>query len=168
MNAPLMQALAEELVEHDFAVFRFNFRGVGRSTGAHDHGEGEVDDVAAAVDDATRAYPALPIRVAGWSFGAVTSLHWQARDKSRLPWVGIAPPVNNTRSLPLPPKTELASAPRAIIIGDRDQFATVEDTRAYAAAIDAELTVLKGSDHFFYFREEMVAGLVAADFNEPV
>ena len=167
MNAPLMQALAEDLAEREFAVFRFNFRGVGRSTGSHDFGEGEVDDVAAAVDEAARAYPELPLRVVGWSFGAVTSLHWQARDKSRLPWVGIAPPVNNTRSLPLPPKAELAAAPRAIIIGDRDQFTTVADTRTYAAAIDAELTVLKGSDHFFYFREEKVAGLVAADLSEP-
>ncbi len=167
MNAPLMQALAEELVEREFAVFRFNFRGVGRSTGAHDFGEGEIDDVAAAVGAASQAYPTLPIRVAGWSFGAVTSLHWQARDKSHLPWVGIAPPVNNTRSLPLPPKAELAVAPRAIIIGDRDQFTTVGDTRKYAAAIDANLTILKGSDHFFYFREEKVAGIVAADLSEP-
>ena len=162
MNAPLMQALAEALVEREFAVFRFNFRGVGRSTGSHDFGAGEMDDVAAAVNAATVAHPELPIGVAGWSFGAVTSLHWQARDQSRLPWVGVAPPVNNVRSLPLPAPDALADAPRTLIIGDRDQFTTVADTEEYATGIGADLSVLKGSDHFFYFREEKVAGLVAA------
>ncbi len=162
MHAPLMAALAEGLVGQDFAVLRFNFRGVGNSTGTHDSGDGEVADVAAAVDAAEHAYPALPIGVAGWSFGAVTSLHWQARDQSRLPWVGIAPPVNNARSRPLPQRTELTEASRLLILGDRDQFTTVEDTQEYARAIGAELRVLKGSDHFFYFREEKVAGLVAA------
>ena len=167
MNAPLMQALAEALVSLDFAVFRFNFRGVGRSTGTHDFGEGEMDDVASAVDYASQAYPALTIGVAGWSFGAVTSLHWQARDKNRLPWVGIAPPVNNMRSLPLPAKAELADARREIVIGDRDQFTTVDETQEYATSIGAKLSVLKGSDHFFYFREARVAALVATGLSEP-
>ena len=167
MNAPLMQALAEALAERGFAVFRFNFRGVGRSGGTHDFGKGEMDDVAAAVESALRAHPGLPIGVAGWSFGAVTSLHWQARDKSTLPWVGIAPPVSNTRSLPLPAKDDLEAAPRSLIIGDRDQFTTVDDTQEYAASIEADLSVLKGSDHFFYFREDKVAGLVAAGLTGP-
>jgi alpha/beta superfamily hydrolase len=168
MNAPLMQALTDALVHLDFAVLRFNFRGVGRSTGTHDHGDGEMDDVAAAVATASDAYSTFPIGVAGWSFGAVTSLHWQARDKNRLPWVGIAPPVNNARSRPLPPPDELADAPRTLIIGDRDQFTTVADTEQYATAIGADLDILKGSDHFFYFREERVAGLVAAGLSERV
>ena len=54
-----------------------------------------------------------------------------------------------------------------MIIGDRDQFASVEDTRAYADSINADLQSLKGSDHFFYFREEKVASLVAFGLSEP-
>lgn len=167
MNAPLMQALADGLVGHRFAVLRFNFRGVGRSSGVHDFGTGEMNDIAAAVTAAAAAYPTLPIGVTGWSFGAATSLRWQARDKSGLPWVGVAPPVNSSRSLPLPAREELAAARRTLILGDRDQFATVDDSREYSEAIGATLEVLKGSDHFFYFREEKVAGLVAAGLSEP-
>ena len=89
-------------------------------------------------------------------------LRWQARDQNRLPWVGIAPPINSSRSLPLPAAAELAAAPRTVILGDRDQFATAEDSAEYSESIAAELHILKGSDHFFYFREERVAGLVAA------
>jgi len=166
MNAPLMEALTTSLVPHGFAVLRFNFRGVGESTGTHDSGIGELDDVAAAVDAAAAAYPQLQVGVAGWSFGAATSLRWQARDDSHHAWVGVAPPVDSSRSMPLPTKAELTAASRTLILGDRDQFATVETTQGYADSIGAELRVLKGSDHFFYFREDKVAGLIAEGLGE--
>ena len=162
MNAPLMVSLTDALVAREFAILRFNFRGVGKSSGEHDHGHGEMEDVATAVAAAGRMYPDLTVGIAGWSFGAATSLRWQAREQNQLPWVGIAPPINSSRSLPLPAAAELASAPRTVILGDRDQFATIEDSAEYSDSIGAELHVLKGSDHFFYFREERVAGLVAA------
>lgn len=40
------------------------------------------------------------------------------------------------------------------MIGDKDQFTTVEELEGYANQIDAAVHVLSGSDHFFYFREE--------------
>ncbi|NNJ46811.1 MAG: hypothetical protein HKP18_03175, partial [Acidimicrobiia bacterium] len=53
---------------------------------------------------------------------------------------------------------------RLLIVGDRDQFVTVADLQAYADAAGATVTVLNGSDHFFYFREDRVAELVADHF----
>jgi len=161
MNAPLMIAVTRALVERGFAVLRFNYRGVGASTGAWDDGRGEVDDVAAAAALAAATYPDLPQRVAGWSFGAVMSLRWQARDGSTLPWAGIAPPVGSDRTPPMPEPPELTPAPRMIIVGDRDQFTTVAAVEAYAASIGASVEVLQGSDHFFYFREARVGDHVA-------
>ncbi|NND03826.1 MAG: alpha/beta fold hydrolase [Acidimicrobiia bacterium] len=168
MNAPLVVAIAESLAHDGFAVLRFNFRGVGDSTGEHDFGEGEMDDIAAAVEVAAARFPQLPLGVAGWSFGAVTSLRWQARDGATHNWVGVATPVGSTRSKDMPEPSTLSPAQRTMIIGDRDQFASAEDTRTYADSIGAHLEVLKGSDHFFYFREEKVASLVAAGLSEPV
>lgn len=165
MNAPLMVAVTEALAGDGFAVFRFNFRGVGQSEGSHDFGEGEMDDISSAVAAAGERFPELKLGLAGWSFGAVTSLRWQAREGSSLDWVGIAPPVGSTRSKSMPPPAELAEANRTIILGDRDQFASVEHTEEYAASIGARLEILKGSDHFFYFREQKVAELVAAGLN---
>jgi alpha/beta superfamily hydrolase len=52
-----------------FPVLRFNFRGAGRSQGAHDEGRGEADDVRAALDWLDRQFR-LPIVFAGFSFGA--------------------------------------------------------------------------------------------------
>ena len=160
MRAPLMNAVTTHLVAAGFAVLRFNFRGVGSSTGAHGQGIEEMDDVAAAVDFARSRYPELPFGICGWSFGAATALGWQARDQSTDPYVGIAPPVRSDRSPELPPPDRLRPARRLFVIGDRDQFCTVGEIEAYAASIGAGVEVLKGSDHFFYFREERVAEAV--------
>ena len=47
------------------------------------------------------------------------------------------------------------------MLGDRDQFVTVDELRAYADSIAAELVVMAGSDHFFHFRDQRVAEYVA-------
>jgi uncharacterized protein len=161
MTAPLMEAVARSLCMRGFAVLRFNFRGVGASTGTHDFGVGEVDDVAYAVDAAAAAHPELPLGIAGWSFGAATALRYAAKTRSALPYAGIAPPVESERSPALPAAHELADAHRTFILGDRDQFVSVDELSEYAASIGAHIEILEGSDHFFYFREERVAAAVA-------
>jgi len=166
MNAPLIKSLAGALADHGIAVLRFNFRGVGRSEGRHGDGTDEVADVDAAVTTARERYPDLRLGVAGWSFGAVVALRWQAETGSTLRYAGIAPPVwfPDHRGRLLPEPEDLASAHRLFVIGDRDQFTSVEDLREYADSIGARLDVLEGSDHFFFFREDVVAGVLVRFF----
>ena len=161
MTAPLMQAVARDLCMRGFVVLRFNFRGVGASTGSHDFGVGEVDDVSAAMDVAAATYPSLPLGIAGWSFGAATALRFQAKTGSGHPYVGISPPVNREGSPALPARHELSPAHRTFVLGDRDQFVGVDELSEYAGRIGARLEVLNGSDHFFYFREDRVSAVVA-------
>jgi alpha/beta superfamily hydrolase len=162
MSAPLLGAVCRSLTDRGFAVLRFNFRGVGRSEGTWGGGEAEVGDVAAAVAAARDVMPGLPVGIAGWSFGAVASLRWQARDGSRIPWVGIAPPLRLSTGGTLPEPASLEPAPRLIVHGDRDQFTPVDPLRDYAASIGSAFEVLRGSDHFFALREGVVGGIVAA------
>lgn len=164
MSAPLMHKVTKRLVERGLAVLRFNFRGVGSSGGAWGGGVGEIDDVAATVRQTRQEDSGLPIGIAGWSFGAVTGLAWQARDGDSSPYAGIAPPVRSEYADRLPAPESLPKAARTFILGDRDQFATVEETRAYTDAAGASLSILSGSDHFFYFREDRVADLIADHF----
>lgn len=164
MTAPLMHKVTKGLVARGFSVLRFNFRGVGLSTGAWDGGFGEIDDVAAAVERARNDQPDLALNLAGWSFGAATALAWQARELDTTPLVGIAPPVRTELVDHLPEPSELVPGRRTFILGDRDQFVSVEGLAAYADAAGASMTVLTGSDHFFYFREDIVAGLSADHF----
>ncbi len=160
MRAPLMVKTTSRLVDLGFAVLRFDFRGVGGSDGRHDHGVGEqldIDAAWAALDD--RA-PGLRRGIAGWSFGAATSLNWVVERSVDVPWVGIAPPVTSDRTPDLP-TGDTGRGRTAIVVGDRDQFVSPTELAAYAAGVGAELHVMPGSDHFFYFREERLADLVA-------
>ena len=161
MHAPLMRAVTEELASAGVHVLRFNFRGVGSSGGGWDSGRGEALDVAAAVEAAGLAFPELPTAVAGWSFGATTSLRWQIDAESTIPWVGIAPGIRPYRGSEIPQVEDLQPADRLIVFGDRDQFASVEEMQRFADRFGARVELLKGSDHFFYFREDTVGALVA-------
>ncbi len=159
MHAPLMHRVTRGLVDAGLAVLRFNFRGVGASTGAWGGGTEEIKDVDAAVTAARDGHPDLTLSLAGWSFGALTSLRWQARTGDTSPYAGIALPLG----MYSPPHT-LARGRRTLIIGDRDQFATVAATRAYGEQIGATVEVLAGSDHFFVFRHDRVTELLVGTF----
>ena len=134
MRAPLMRGVAGALCDAGLHVLRFDFRGVGESQGTWGGGSGEVLDVDAAVATAAASHPDLPLGLAGWSFGASTSLRWQVEARSDLPWAGIAPGIRSYRG-------DFASRSgavghrrrRLIVLGDRDQFATVEAMTGYAA-----------------------------------
>lgn len=157
MTAPLMHKVTKRLVERGAAVLRFNYRGVGQSDGSWGGGIGEVDDVAAAVSVAKES--GLPLGLAGWSFGAGVALTWQVQSGDTTPYAGIAPAVSLA-----PSPASLLPARRRFLLGDRDQFVTVEEMQAYGDALESEVVVMKGSDHFFYFREDKVGDFVWETF----
>lgn len=150
MNAPLMIAVANRLVERGHSVLRFNFRGTGKSTGEHEYGQGELKDVAAAV--ALASGRGLPLGLTGWSFGAWTALRWLAQSNSEMPYVGIAPPASE-----LP--AELPGGPKRIILGTREQVIDSDALVAYAEQQSIDLVLTPG-DHFFHGRGKRIGDLV--------
>jgi alpha/beta superfamily hydrolase len=168
MRVPLFEAITSNLVDRNVAVLRFNFRGVGRSTGEHDAGLAEIDDVAAALDHARMAHPDLEFGVAGWSFGAATALRWHARERAEENYVGIAPGIGPQAGQRLPAPESLHTATRTFIVGERDQLVPADLVVDYAGRAGATVHLLHGSDHFFYFREQKVACLLAAGLGLPV
>jgi len=150
MNAPLMIAVANRLVERDHAVLRFNFRGTGASTGSHDYGNAELEDVTAAMELARGRE--LPLGLAGWSFGAWTALRWLAANDETIPYVGIAP-----ASTKLP--DELPAGPKRIILGTREQVVDPDAILAYAESQSVDVVLTPG-DHFFHGRGKRIGDLV--------
>src|SRR5712671_4968785 len=61
MNNNVVYRVAKALNDAGAAVLRFNFRGVGASTGSHDAGAGEEDDALAALDFLAEHHPGLPL-----------------------------------------------------------------------------------------------------------
>ena len=88
----VVHMVAKAFAELGVETLRFNFRGVGGSSGVFDHGTGEIGDLQAAVDWLRARHPAAPLWLAGFSFGAFVALSAQAQTKAaRL--LLVAPPV---------------------------------------------------------------------------
>src|SRR5580698_4577041 len=67
MHNKVVYRIARGMRRAGAVVLRFNFRGVSRSEGVHDRGEGEVEDARAALEFLRQRYPELPYSMAGFS-----------------------------------------------------------------------------------------------------
>ncbi len=95
MNNKIIFSLYQRLQRRGFSVMRFNFRGVGRSQGTHDRGEGELSDAASALDWLQTINPnARSCWVAGYSFGAWIGMQLLMRRPEIAGFVSIAPPAS--------------------------------------------------------------------------
>jgi hypothetical protein len=159
MRSLVTSELFRALPTHDFAVVRFNFRGVERSGGEHGGGWAERLDVEAGLDAIESVAPNAPIVVAGWSFGADVAL--TVVDKRIRGWFLIAPPL---RVLPAEAfVAALDPRPKHVAVPERDEFnppsSARERTRGWKST---EIEVVPGADHFLVGRTESVtASLVA-------
>ena len=91
MHNKVVHRIARGMRRAGAVVLRFNFRGVNRSEGEHDHGHGEVNDARAALGFLQARYPELPYSMAGFSFGSrvITQLGCELGDAQRLIAVGF-------------------------------------------------------------------------------
>ena len=95
MNNQIVYNLYYAFAERGFSVLRFNFRGVGRSQGAFDHGSGELSDAAAALDWVQTYNPeARACWIAGVSFGAWIGMQLLMRRPEIEGFISVAPPAN--------------------------------------------------------------------------
>jgi hypothetical protein len=138
--------------KRNFAVLRFNFRGVGRSQGAFDHGAGELSDAAAALDWVQALHPdARGCWVAGFSFGAWIGMQLLMRRPEIEGFISIAPPAN------LHDFSFLAPCPSSglIIHGDADKVVPQKDVQVLVdklktqKGIKIDQTIIPGANHFF-------------------
>lgn len=111
------------------AALRFNFRGVGRSTGEFDQGRGEVDDAAAALDFLAHEVPGVPLISAGFSFGSRVALQLAERDPriERVLAVGMAVDLFDFGVV------TVLRQPKAFIHADSDEYGKLEHAQKLIA-----------------------------------
>lgn len=147
MHNKVVFRAAAALNDAGLIVLRINFRGVGQSTGEHDEGRGERDDVRAGLDYLAENYPGQEITLCGFSFGARVGLEVGVVDQRVRRLISIGTPVDKYDFSFL----EQCRKPILFIHGDRDEYGNVERLRKLVAKIEApvELKVIQGAGHFF-------------------
>src|ERR1700685_1499676 len=139
-----------------FPVLRFNFRGAGLSQGEHDHGNGEVEDVRAALDWLNSEFH-LPLIFAGFSFGAAVGLRAACSDPRVKALIGVGTPVAPVAADTEAPRTytfdflQDCTKPKLFVSGVRDQFGPRAKLEALVASVPEpkKLVLIEGADHFF-------------------
>ncbi len=153
MHNKVVFRTARALNDAGLTSLRINFRGVGQTTGTHDHGRGEADDARVALDYLVAHYPDAPLLLAGFSFGARVGLEVGVRDERVRALVGIGTPVSiPERGYDFSFLRECRK-PVLFVHGERDEFGEVGTLRSLAAAIPEEaharVEIIPAAGHFF-------------------
>ncbi|HZA20527.1 MAG TPA: alpha/beta fold hydrolase [Actinomycetota bacterium] len=171
MNAPLLLALRDALVESGRAVLRFNFRGIGASDGEASTGAAEVADALGALEYAKERFPSLAHGLLGWSFGGAVAVRAATRASDLSACTAIAPSVEAKEGVSdgLPPPEDLrVTVPLLIICGRNDEVVPPDACRAWAEAVGASYREVPGANHFFWARYNELCDLVVTFLEEEM
>lgn len=163
MHAPLLMALQEHLGAANWAVLRFNFRGIGTSEGESGDGMPELADARGALAAARERWPGLPLAIAGWSFGAAVAAR-VAADEDVVGCAAIAPAVvprpGVTAGMPEAERYE-KRAPLLVVCGANDKQVTTAQVRGWAEAVGADYVEVPGANHFFWAKYDQLGQIVS-------
>ncbi|MEZ5855806.1 MAG: alpha/beta fold hydrolase [Hyphomicrobiaceae bacterium] len=160
MHNNVVTTLVQAFQAAGHATLRFNFRGVGASTGTHDDGNAEQSDVKAAVTELLSHHAFTTVAIAGYSFGSLVGLKAGADDPRVAKLIGVALPLATRDASFL----QAVTKPKLLISGDRDNFSPVDALHSLlaAAAPPKKLHIVPGADHFFGGHEAQAASAATA------
>jgi hypothetical protein len=147
MHNKVVFRAAAGLVDAGLTTLRFNFRGVGASTGEHNEIEGGVEDVRDALTFLSTEYANEEITLAGFSFGSRTGMEVGMSDDRVVRLISIGTPVEKYRDYEF---LTAVTKPILFVHGDKDEFCSVESLRAVTDKIPhAEVVIFENCGHFF-------------------
>lgn len=150
MHNKVVYRAAAGLNDAGLVTLRFNFRGVGNSTGEHDDGDSERQDVRDAIDYMSGEFPELGMMLAGFSFGSRVGTEVGMNDDRINRLVSIGTPVDKYHDYDF--LTELQK-PILFVHGDSDEFGSVENlgvlVSKVSAVTDTESVIFENCGHFF-------------------
>ena len=152
MSNPIIMELYNIYDKLGFSIFRFNFRGVGKSEGKFDNGIGELADAAAALDWLQRQNPNTnQCWVSGFSFGAVICMQLLMRRPEITRFISLSPQPN------LYDFNFLAPCPASglIVHGKKDEITPISDVQNLAQKLQSQKNIvidyeeITGANHFY-------------------
>lgn len=144
LDNKVVQTLARAVVQLGYRSVRFNFRGVGASTGTWDEGRGEVDDAAAVIRHFV--VDGQPWLLAGFSFGAYVASQAAAQrpDDAKPQRLVLVGPSTQKQAMPSVP------ADTVVIHGETDEVVPLFSTLDWARPQGLPVIVFPGVGHFFH------------------
>ncbi|MGH8154203.1 MAG: alpha/beta hydrolase [Rhodanobacteraceae bacterium] len=157
MRNKVVTMLERALRESGLATVRFNFRGIGASTGAFDHGDGERGDLTAVAAWVRQARPGDALWLAGFSFGSYIALRC-ARALGADALVTVAPPVGRYEFGEL----ALPTCPWLVVQGEDDEVVDPQGVFDWIESLDPKpvLVRMPETGHFFHRRLMDLRGAV--------
>ncbi|MFN2412464.1 MAG: alpha/beta hydrolase [Pyrinomonadaceae bacterium] len=150
MHNKVVFRAAAGLVDAKLITLRFNFRGVGASTGKHGEIEGGTDDVRAALDHLADTYPNKEVTLAGFSFGARAGMEVGITDGRVKHLISIGTPVDKYGDFNFLKNNQ---KPILFVHGDKDEFGSVGNLKKLVDEVaknaPTELVIFENCGHFF-------------------
>ena len=157
MNNRIIYETYNSFYKNGFSVIRINFRGVGKSDGVFDDGQGELSDAAAALDWIERENPGFSqCWVSGFSFGALICMQLIMRRPEVNKFIAIAPQPN------VYDFTFLAPCPISglVVYAKNDELVTEESLMNLKKRLDSQKNIevkfdsILNANHFFKDKEK--------------
>tara|TARA_A100000164_G_C21678101_1_gene663004 strand:- start:135 stop:791 length:657 start_codon:yes stop_codon:yes gene_type:complete len=156
MNNRVVVEVFNAFLENGFSVLRLNFRGVGKSDGTFDNGQGELSDAAAALDWIERENQDFSqCWVSGFSFGSLICMQLIMRRPEVTKFLSISPQPN------VYDFTFLAPCPISgqFLTGEKDELVSKESINELnnrlksQKGIQVQFDEIKNANHFFKNKE---------------
>ncbi len=167
MNNKVVTTMYRFARDNGMHAVRFNFRGVGQSTGAHDYADGEVVDAMTVLQWIAGQTHARKLWLGGFSFGGYVTARvaeqvlsashiWDLSEFEIFKIALIAPSVekNDISDLSLPVDKTFE------IYGNADNVIDPDNMQAFAEHLGIAVSVVEGAGHFFHGRLSELKGLL--------
>lgn len=162
MHTKAVYRAGQALNEAGLRVLRFNFRGVGFSTGSYDDGIGEEEDAVAALDWLELGLPGRPLIVGGLSFGSMVGLKAGIDDPRVVAMVALGTPIH------VYDYSYLADTDKPVLVlqGEHDEFGSSAEVRSALGGLGDHLTIqsVPGAGHLFEGHLEELQALIGEYF----
>lgn len=160
MHNNIVSGVFKTFINNDISSLRFNFRAVGRSTGTHSSGRGELNDAQACVDYLINEKNIERIFICGYSYGAAIGCSIVNYSDNIVGYAAISLPWDFMG--PKYKKLSQTHKPKLFIQGDRDDVAHYANFENHYDSYEdpKESIIVKGADHFYWGYEEQVASNV--------
>ncbi|HTX06239.1 MAG TPA: alpha/beta fold hydrolase [Steroidobacteraceae bacterium] len=149
LDNKVVYTLARACVELGVPAIRFNFRGVGGSSGHYDEGRGESADVLGVIAYGRERWPGASLWLAGFSFGGAVALRAAAQARPET-LIAVAPGITRV----VMEGVGSPSCPWLIVQGDADDVIEPSAVLEWARrqSVPPAVRLLPGAGHFFHGR----------------